>query len=75
MIEITPPICQEIISKVRMEYLRKQYEKYFAKNNTIPKYFNVWDCVECSGVAPTITSRCGSIGCRGTISILTERND
>lgn len=56
-------------------FINKKYNDFIMKNNYIPKMFNPYNCKEITGLAPTITTQCGSTTSSSTVLIMEEYKD
>lgn len=59
-------------------YVNKKYEEFYKKHGYIPEGFNPYNCTEINleeGIAPTLTTGCGSITGSSSLLIIMEEKE
>lgn len=59
----------------RSKWVNDKYEKFYKENRYLPKYFDVYNCLEILNIAPSITTRSNGAMGSGTLLIIEEVPD
>ena len=54
------------------KWINDKIVEFYKKNKYLPRYFNAWNEVEITDVAPTLTINCGCPGARSGLLIIEE---
>jgi DNA (cytosine-5)-methyltransferase 1 len=56
-------------------YVFKKYQEFINKNGYVPSMFNPYNCIEIQGIAPTLSTYCGSTTSSATVLIKEKEMD
>lgn len=56
----------------RSKWVNDKYEKFYKANGYLPKYFEVYNGIEITDIAPTVSTRSNGAMGSGTVLIIEE---